>query len=1324
VEAAPAAVSFKAPALPQIEPLALLGAGGFGTVFAGRDRQGREVAVKLAHRPGDQRFEREAEALRSIGPPAAPALYDGDVTLDGRSYLIEERLFGQTLADSLAVLPGEGAMRPAEVEALCRSLCRAVAAVHQAGYVHRDLKPENVFLRSWGGDDRVVTLLDFGLARPLAPSPEDPGAFLTLTRTGQQLGSTHYMAPEQLADPRRADERADLYALGAILYECLTGRPPFVGEEAAVRHAHAARRAAPPSCWVASAAWLDPIVLRCLAKDPAQRFASAPELAAAVSAALMAPPEPPSPSSEPRAVASMRTVGLLGVRSSLPVTEIAATAEREGGHLARAREDGYLLLFPQMSARTAVRAGLTAGRALLPHLGPSDRLVLHAASLRVRESARATQAVGADLDTPAGWWPGALDDRRASISPAGAALLDGATFDDAPADAGSAPVDAELPPPAAVPVVGRDQLLGAMHAQAERALDESLPLLTTLVGEVGSGKTRFLEAMDARLAGRARVIRVQFRSPEAAGLETATALLCRAAFAPDARSDLGWAAGASREALAQAIAQRLRPTQPTALLIDDAQWADPCALDALELAAMRAGAPLWVLVATSPELFDRRPLWAARAARHATHHLGPLGAEAERSLLRHLLAPAELIPTDLLAALGEMVRGIPLFAVEIAGALRAAGAIRRAGTGGWYLAGDEILAVSSTPLAARLADRLLGPAPPALRAFAELCAVLGDELTRGEVIAVERCVSAADRASEPLDPQVALERLTRLGVLRAEPGGRWQFRHPLLRAAIEELAPAARRRQLHRLVLTALSARGGAAPAVIARHAALCGAHEEAFTNHFHLAEQARTGHHYQEADEHYTAALAHLDDGDARRARVLAGRAKVRYPVQRFADAMADLAASRRHAEAAGDAAALAELLLEEATIHDWSEGWVESAERVARAAPLVERAGDPGLRARWLMALGRTRYREEKMEEAAQHLAAGQAGARAVDDHETWAIATMLLGTALISVGRLDEAEAQLAEVIASCQRAGDTLHLCSAYNNRIILWIKRESLERAIADQRRATALSREIAHVQLERMSTVNLSELLYWRGDLTYALALALRARELQTRFLDEVSLDALLVARICCGLALLGSDAEVSAPTPGGLPAANSAVRGADLASPAARNPARRAHLQIATGELRWVQAHCPPERRSPLVQMQVRLLEQLVAPAGEDHPAIWRTLVEEARRTAVTYELQETVHFAAAAALWEGRLEEARVYLDEGAALAGASQLWSDRFAALPAAVSGITSATSPTPAPAPASAAHPPPGQSAIHFQQGDIDDPPSIDSADRPPRDRDLV
>jgi eukaryotic-like serine/threonine-protein kinase len=1243
------------PVIPGVQDLVDIGAGGFSTVFAGRDAEGREVAVKVARRVGDPRFEREAEALRALGPPATPALHATGVTADGRRYLVEERLFGETLAEWLEQRPGEGGADPATVAALFGQVCEQLAAVHRAGIVHRDLKPENVFLRGPTGMHYGVALLDLGLARTRTDA--GPVIHAELTRTGQQLGTGHYMAPEQLVDSRRVDERADLYSLGAMLYECLTGRPPFVGDEVSVRHAHAVRRPTPPSHRVPAAAPLDEVVLRCLAKDPEQRPSSANELRAALAAAVAGdaprgaprPEAPPPVAAAPRAAAARRTVGLVGVRTSLAVTEIAAAADNEGGQLARDRQDGYLLVFPQPSAEAAVGAALRAGKALASRLAAADLLVVHAAALSVRESARGVSGVGAALDAPASWWPGE-DEARVGVvtTDAATALLGGRTLvalagggeregerdGEPPPPVGATPVPAEP-----LPILGRDELLAELAGEAARAFEGGGPVLTTLVGEVGHGKSRLLRELAAQVARRARVVEVQFRPPEAASLESPALVLARAA----GRDDLVLPASGSREVQAKEIARALRPAagQPTALLVDDAQWADPGALDALELAAMDAGAPLWIAAATGPDLLERRPLWGDRAHAHFVHRLQPLDAHAERTLLCRLLQPVEFVPADLLSAIQEMTRGVPLFAAEIAHALRAGGAIRRSeGAGGWYLAGDELLRVSSTPLAARLADRLVSRLPPGLREFVDLCAVMGDGFARADVqaAAAAAAIDSSTAGGEPLDASVALDRLVRERVLRQDLGGRCRFRHPMLRAAIEDAMPAGQRRRLHRIVLDELSGRTGVgvARAVIARHAEGCGAHEEAFLNHFALAEDARAAHHYQLADEHYSAALVHVGDADPRRVAALAGRARVRYRGQRFADALQDLRAARTLAEARGDERAVVDALLEEATIEDWRESWQSSAELVARAQPLVERAGDPGLSARWLMALGRTRLREGRLDEAVHGLHTAQTVATSTEDHETWAIASMLLGTALVSAGRLDEAERRFAAVIESCERAQDTLHLCSAYNNRIWLWFKRESLERAISDQRRATALARDIGHVQLERSCTYNLAELLYWRGDLDDALALARRARDLQRRFLDDIPLDALLVARI-------------------------SAARG-DFAE------ARR--------ELEWVVAHCPRERQPPLVCTQVRLIELLVGSAAPEAgaPEIgarWRALVEEARATVVLYELHEVLHFAAQSAVRERRIEDARRHVDEGLRLAGASAVWHDRFADLRASIS-----------------------------------------------------
>jgi hypothetical protein len=206
----------------------------------------------------------------------------------------------------------------------------------------------------------------------------------------------------------------------------------------------------------------------------------------------------------------------------------------------------------------------------------------------------------------------------------------------------------------------------------------------------------------------------------------------------------------------------------------------------------------------------------------------------------------------------------------------------------------------------------------------------------------------------------------------------------------------------------------------------------------------------------------------------------------------------------------------------------------------------------------------------------------------------------------------------------------------------------------------------------------------------------------------------LLVARISCGLALYASDSELSATPPGPDPAANSAVRGTDPPGPPPPD-LRSEHLLVARRELEWVLDHCPPERRPPLVRMHVRLIQLLTdAPLAPDLSESWRTLVEEARRTTVAYELHEVVHLAAAAALRDGRLEDAHRYRHEGAALAGPSDCWQERFAALPAAVTGSRSWPLP-PTPRIQAAA-----QSAVQYERGGSDDQAPVDQLDCRPAD----
>lgn len=267
------------------EILSPLGAGGMGEVWRARDaRLGRDVAIKVLpdHLAGDpkalRRFEGEARSLAALSHPGILALFD--VGRDGGiAYAVTELLEGETLRAALlrGPLPWRAAVE------VSSAVAEALEAAHSRGIVHRDVKPENIFLCSGGGPK----VLDFGLARrdpsSLELTTESPTE--TMTGTGALVGTVGYMAPEQLSG-LPVDHRADVFAFGCVLYEALSGRRAFSGRTsaevmAAILHDEPARLGStdgdvPPA--------LDDLVGRCLRKDPAQRFASARDVAFALRA--------------------------------------------------------------------------------------------------------------------------------------------------------------------------------------------------------------------------------------------------------------------------------------------------------------------------------------------------------------------------------------------------------------------------------------------------------------------------------------------------------------------------------------------------------------------------------------------------------------------------------------------------------------------------------------------------------------------------------------------------------------------------------------------------------------------------------------------------------------------------------------------------------------------------------------------------------------------------------------------------------------------------------------------------------------------------------
>jgi eukaryotic-like serine/threonine-protein kinase len=263
-----------------------LGHGGMADVHRGLDlRLKRAVAVKclrpeLAADPAFQeRFRREAHASASLNHPGIAAVYDTGEQVDDKSgvavpFLVIELVDGPTLRD---VLRDEGPLPPDRALELTRVVLNALGHSHASGIVHRDIKPSNIMLTP-KGDAKVM---DFGIARAAAETTSD------LTGTATIIGTAHYLSPEQ-ARGERVDQRSDIYSTGCLLYELLLGRPPFVGDSSiSVVYQHVREPAVPPSQVNPSLSPdIDAVVAKAMAKDPADRYQSAEEMAADISRVL------------------------------------------------------------------------------------------------------------------------------------------------------------------------------------------------------------------------------------------------------------------------------------------------------------------------------------------------------------------------------------------------------------------------------------------------------------------------------------------------------------------------------------------------------------------------------------------------------------------------------------------------------------------------------------------------------------------------------------------------------------------------------------------------------------------------------------------------------------------------------------------------------------------------------------------------------------------------------------------------------------------------------------------------------------------------------
>ena len=354
--------------------------GGMAEVWeAVDDILGRPVAVKLLlpHLAADEafreRFRREAIAAARLAHPHVVATFDTGVD-EGVAYIVMELVTGRTLHELLA---SHGALSPQRAVGIAVQVADALDYAHRHGIIHRDIKPANILL----GDADAVKVADFGIAKaavaPTGDGANGDGAGMDLTRSGMIIGTAKYLSPEQVHG-QELDGRADIYSLGIVLYEMLCGRPPYVGEtDVAVAMKHVQDRPASPRHLRAGIPRsLETVVLRMLAKSPADRYETAAELQSALLSIDLGPddaepmvvrdPTPPEGVSAPTFAQTERSW-------LWPVSVIMAVAVVLGivGVLFATTETGQRLLNPGSDddAPEAVAVTITGARAFDPPPG-------------------------------------------------------------------------------------------------------------------------------------------------------------------------------------------------------------------------------------------------------------------------------------------------------------------------------------------------------------------------------------------------------------------------------------------------------------------------------------------------------------------------------------------------------------------------------------------------------------------------------------------------------------------------------------------------------------------------------------------------------------------------------------------------------------------------------------------------------------------------------------------------------------------------------------------------------------------------------------------
>lgn len=1252
-------------------PVRVLGRGAFSTVFeAVADGEARPVALKVAaanDAEAVRMLAREGDMLATLALDVVPRLRGRGTSRGGAPFLALERIDGPTLAVRLAhTSPGRGIV---ERRGDLLAVFSAVAELHRRGWIHGDLKPENIVI----GGPSGVTLLDFGLARRVdAQSPEDRGS---------QPGTVEYMSPEQCTSGAAIDGRSDVYALGVLLYEVVFGHPPFVGRDEEVREAHRSGRV--PLMDKRGA--MSRLILACLAKSPEDRPASVEVLrevfrhasdptARGVEPQVVRAPLPPEAA---WAADRYESVATLFFQSARTVDGLLGVLQSEGGQIVDLREDRRVVAFRAVERENPALVALRTAERLL-RKGIASTLIVDVVVARVRTRS----SLGPRLSSPA-FLEGARFPARSLgtgvfVTDAARARLLSYRFEAASGTrlwrTVAHDTTTESEPPLSA-MVGRATLLQSILASTQEASAGS-PVLCTVVGEAGIGKTRLAQAAHSALRKRGQWATVRLTPTEPLGSAPRVVTpelvgellgLGRPVTIDDGELVIAWmgeefmqqhglglsfalgwigpedprlakfktAPGALQSMGALAVGECLRQVSrlhPTAIFLDNAQYADQLLLAAIGYATRSENSGvLWVCVLGRKGFLEaaQRRGWAAATPIVHGFEVDALPPGEAQELVRVLLEPISHPPIWLLEQIAARAGGHPLLLGELVEGLKRAGLVRPAERGSGVVFAPEVLAgIPQLPLVEWLISRELERLPEDLRTFAGLAAAMGPEFEADELVGVvEVLESLGVPLPSRLDPRMGLLRLVGARILRAR-GSHYLFRHEALRQRLDADVSGALRSAWHRAAYSyfqTLASQGRTYGVLLhlAHHASRAGLRANALEHHLALGEIAESRHAYHEAEASYGQALEFCPQGSPLRRLAWHRRGVLRYRLGLYESATEALDTALELAQQFGEVAAEVAILLDAATVWDWREDHALSSTLVDKAADMAEMVQTPLLEARLTLARGRTCFRRSGDADKACELlldAAAKAEKLGHEGYETRVIAMLIAGPVLAYRGQVELAKALFERLIVLCEEHNDAMHLATAYNNRAALWDALQDEVRTLGDLERVVEQSRTYGFATLEAMALRNAAEIYYVTSRYQESLKRVRASIELGRKIVGE------------------GHRVQVSLLTQARIHAIS------DDGPRAAEVLAEVRHNQIQSqGSGRSDTEFIPGDK------ILCRMVELFVARASAEE---WRELVAAAEGETMQSERVELLEFAALAALARGDRAEAKLHLEQAVAL------------------------------------------------------------------------